>query len=95
MARFLAVVEAPDLSEERFRAAFGSMRKWRFDRRGWVVKAFCCEVDGKVYVDAEAPDRERFAQWLEQTGWAPKEIHEVGLVFEAGAVWPLRRDAVA
>ena len=90
MARFFAVVEAPQSAEERFREALGSMRRWRFDKRGWVIKAFCNAEAGKIYVDAESPTRERFEQWLRDSGLGDSRIENVDLVFEEGLVWPMR-----
>lgn len=93
MARFFAVVDAPVNAEGGFRDALKSMRKWRFDKRGWVIKAFCNEATGKVYVDAEAPSKERFAEWLKAAGWGDHTIEEVDLVFEGGLIWPMKAHA--
>lgn len=95
MARFFAVVDAPVNTEAGFREALTSMRKWRFDKRGWVIKAFCNEAAGKIYVDAEAPTRERFSQWLAEAGWGSASIEEVDLVFEGGLIWPMQSKAHA
>jgi len=95
MARYFAAIEAPGLTEETFREALGTMRKWRFDKRGWVIKAFCNRAAGKVYVDCEAPDRARVEQWLRDTGWSDFQIEDVDLVFEEGAIWPMRTHALA
>lgn len=93
MARFFAVVDAPSNTESQFREALSSMRKWRFDKRGWVIKAFCNQEAGKIYVDAEVPSRERFAQWLQDAGWSSNRIEEVDLVFEGGLIWPMHAHA--
>jgi len=93
MARFFAVVDASSNAEGQFREALSSMRKWRFDKRGWVIKAFCNEQAKKIYVDAEAPSRERFAQWLQDSGWDTSQIEEVDLVFEGGLIWPMKTHA--
>jgi hypothetical protein len=95
MARFFAVAEAPDLGEARFRDALGTMSKWRFDRHAWVVKAYCIPETSTVYVECEAPDRSRVETWLRDRGWEVREIHEIDLVFEAGAIWQLKRHAAA
>ena len=95
MARFFAVAEAPDLDGARFRDALGAMPRWRFDRHAWIVKAYCIPATSTVYVECEAPDRARFERWLRDTGWKASEIHEIDLVFEAGAIWPLKGHAVA
>ena len=41
----------------------------------------------------DAPTRERFAQWLQDSGWDASQIEEVDLVFEAGLVWPMKTHA--
>lgn len=93
MARFFAVIDAPNDTETRFREALTTMRKWRFDKRGWVIKAFCNEQAKRIYVDAEAPSRDRFAEWLQQSGLRTSQIEEVNLVFEGGLIWPMKAHA--
>ncbi len=89
MPRFVAVAEAPNLSEESFRAALGTMRKWRFDRRAWIVKAYSSQSDASVVVECEAPNQAQFEGWLRDSGWQARSIKEVELVFEDGTIWPL------
>ena len=89
MARFMAVVDAPGNTEDEFRDTLGSMRRWRFDKRGWVVKAFCNGRSGKIYLDAEAPSRERLDGWLRERGWQSERIDEIDLIFEEGLLFPL------
>jgi hypothetical protein len=65
------------------------MRKWRFDKRGWVVKAVCTPRNGKIYADAESATRERSERWLAESDWQTERIDEVDLVFEEGLLWPV------
>jgi hypothetical protein len=89
MARFLAVAEMPDLTEAQFRQAFDSMRKWRPERRTWMVKAYCSLNLGKIVVECETPERSSFEAWLRQTGWEVNDIYSIDLIHEAGAIWPM------
>lgn len=90
MSRFVAVVNASADAEQQFREALGSMRRWRFDKRGWVVKAFCNARSGKIYIDAEASSREHLDTWLREAGWRAERIDEIDLIFEEGLLFPLR-----
>jgi hypothetical protein len=91
MARFLAVSDVPGITEERFRGTFDAIRKWRFDKRAWITKAYCDVNRGKLFIECEAPDQAKFEDWLRNAKWKVSSIHEVDLIFEAGAIWPMRR----
>jgi Zn finger protein HypA/HybF involved in hydrogenase expression len=89
MARFLAIGEVPALSEEQFRQHFDTIRKWRPERRTWMVKAYCNLSEGKVVIECETPERESFEAWLSKTGWKVHDIYRIDLIHEAGAIWPM------
>ena len=90
MSRFIAIVEKAGLSEDQFRGALNRTGKWRFARRGWVVKAYCALATGKLVVECEAPEQSHFEEWLESNGWQTRDVHRVDFIHEAGAVWPMR-----
>lgn len=90
MTRFLAVTTQPTLTEEEFKKAFDRTGKWRYAKRGWVVKVYWAAETGKLVIESEAPDQELFEEWLNKKGWPPEEIHTVSFVQEAGLVWPMR-----
>ncbi len=89
MARFVAVCDVPDLTEAQFRDALGEVRKWRFDRKGWIVKAYCNLDQGKVIAECEAPDRAQFEDWLQRTGWQSGQVYDVSYIHEAASIWPV------
>ena len=95
MARYVAVSEVPGLTNEQFCRAFDAIRKWRFDRRAWIVKAYCDLSGGRLFVECEAPDQEIFAQWLRKNEWQAENIREIDLIYEAGSVWPMGAPAGA
>ena len=53
------------------------------------MKAYCDLDQGKVITECETPDRERFEQWLKDTGWKTDGIYRVDLIHEAGSIWPV------
>jgi Zn finger protein HypA/HybF involved in hydrogenase expression len=89
MARFLAIGEMPEITEEQFRQTFDAVRKWRPERRTWMVKAYCNLSQGKVVIECETPEQDSFEAWLQQTGWKVNGIYRVDLIHEAGAIWPV------
>lgn len=89
MARFLAIGEMPGITEEQFRQNFDTIRKWRPERRTWIVKAYCSLSDGKMAVECETPEQDSFEAWLQKTGWKVDHICRVDLIHEAGAIWPV------
>ncbi len=89
MARFVAVSHVPGISEDQFRETLGRVRNWRFERRSWIIKAYCDPDKGAVISECETPERERFVEWLDKTGWKTDEILEVKLIHEAGSIWPV------
>ena len=89
MSRFIAICAEPSITEEQFRETFDRVRKWRADRRTWVVKAYCNLNEGKVLVECEAPERAPFEEWLRNTGWTVDGVYGVDLIHEAGAIWPV------
>ncbi|HEX2172853.1 MAG TPA: hypothetical protein VHL09_10465 [Dehalococcoidia bacterium] len=90
MARFVAVSDAPGITADQFRQAFDAIRKWRFDKRAWIVKAYADLNGGKLFIECEARDRGQFEEWLGNTNWQVNAIHEIDLIHEAGTVWPMR-----
>jgi hypothetical protein len=89
MPRFIAVAEKPGLSEAEFRNAVDRTGKWRFAKRGWIVKAYCALDKGKLVVECEAPQQSDFEDWLEKNGWLTEDIHRVSYIHEGGLVWPM------
>ena len=89
MSRFIAICEMPGITDEQFRQTFDRVRKWRPDRRTWIVKAYCDLSDGRLVVECEAPERASFEGWLSNTHWKVDGIYGVDLIHEAGAVWPM------
>lgn len=89
MARYLAIGAIPGLSEEAFRSAFDQMKKWRFDRQSWVIKAYKASEQGKLVIECETPERERFERWLANSGWKMDGIYRIDLIHEAGTIWPV------
>jgi len=89
MGRFIAVCEKPGITEEEFREAFDRVKKWRIDRRTWIVKAYCDLSTGKLVAECEAPEKARFEEWLKNTGWRMDTIYQVNLILEAGSIWPV------
>lgn len=89
MPRFVAIAEMPRITEQQFRQTFDAVKKWRYERRSWVVKAYCSLSDGKLVVECETADRTSFEQWLKNTGWKVSGVYQVNLIHEAGSVWPV------
>lgn len=89
MARYVAVSRVPGLTEEKFRSALERVRDWRFERRSWIIKAYFDPSKGEVISECETPEKDRFVEWLEKTGWKTDEILDVTLVHEAGSIWPV------
>jgi hypothetical protein len=89
MARFVAIAETPGLTEAQFRQTFDRMRKWRPERRTWIIKAYCSLADARVVVECEAPERQPFEAWLQKTGWKIAHLHQVDFIHEAGDIWPM------
>ena len=87
MARFVAIGEMPSLKDEEFRQAFDQFKKWRIDRQSWVIKAYLGSETGKIVIECETPERERFEAWLSRTGWSVDSIDRVHLIHEAGTLW--------
>jgi hypothetical protein len=87
MARFLAIVTVPGITEERFREALNQVRKWRIDPRHTVLRAACSLTEGKVVVECEGVEQAVFEKWLQERGWKPEVIHRVDLVHEGGYIW--------
>jgi hypothetical protein len=87
MTRFLAMVNVPGITEERFREALDQVRKWRIDPRHTVVRAVCCLGDRKVLVECEGVEQAVFERWLQERGWKPEVVHRVDLVHEGGYIW--------
>jgi len=89
MARYIAIGEAPGLTEAQFRERFNEVKKWRFDKRSWVVKAYCVLGEGKVVIECETPEKGQFEEWLKKTGWKVNGVYGVNLIHEAGSIWPV------
>jgi hypothetical protein len=89
MARYLAICSNPGITEEQFRSKFDRIKKWRPDRRTWVIKAYCGYDSGDLVIECETPDKSNFDEWLENTGWNVKSVNEINLIHEAGTVWAL------
>ena len=89
MARYMAIGDAPGITEEGFRGALGEIRKWRFDRRGWIIKAYCNVDQGKIVAECEASDQQQFESWLAKTGWKINGVYRVNYIHEAAAIWPV------
>ena len=89
MSRFIAIAEKPGLTEDQFREALNRTRKWRFARRGWVLKAYCSLDPGKLMIECEAPEQKDFEEWLDNNGWQASDICRVNLIHEAGHFWPI------
>jgi Zn finger protein HypA/HybF involved in hydrogenase expression len=89
MARFLAIGDMPDITEEQFRQTFDTIRKWRPERRTWIVKAYCSLSQGKVVIECETPEQQSFEAWLQKTNWKVNGIYQIDLIHEAGAIWPM------
>jgi hypothetical protein len=90
MSRFIAITEKPGLTEAQFRDALDRTRKWRFARRGWVLKAYCSTGSGKLVIECEASEQKDFEEWLTTNGWPTDEIFSVDMIHEAGHFWPIR-----
>jgi hypothetical protein len=89
MARFIALAEMSKNNEQQFKQQFDAIRKWRFERQSWVIKAYCNLSDGKLVVECETPNKARFEQWLKNTGWKVNGVYQVNLIHEAGSIWPV------
>ncbi len=89
MARFVALCEKPGITEAQFRETFDRVKKWRPDRRTFIVKAYCDISDGKVIAECEALEKTPFEVWLKGTGWKVNAILPVNFIHEAGSVWPV------
>lgn len=87
MARFVAISDVPGITEERFKETLGEVRNWRFDRRAWIVKAYCNLDRGKIIAECEAQEQGQFEDWLKRTGWTVSGIYRVDLIHEAAAIW--------
>ena len=90
MSRYLAICEAPNITEEQFRDKFDRIRKWRPTRRTWVLKAYCSTDQGSVVVECESPEKAPFEEWLANTGWKVNTINDISFIHESGSVWPMR-----
>ena len=51
MARFVAICEKPGITEAQFTQCFDRMKKWRPDRRTYVVKAYCNLSEGRLVAE--------------------------------------------
>ncbi len=89
MARYLAIGEKRGIENEEFKGAFDQFKKWRIDRQSWVIKAYLDSESGKMVIECETPERERFEAWLKKTGWEMDSIFRVNLIHEAGTIWPV------
>ena len=87
MARYLAIGDKPGITAEEFRGAFDQIRKWRIDRQSWVIKAYLGSDTGKMVIECETPERDRFEKWLANAGWQVDGIYQIDLIHEGGNVW--------
>jgi hypothetical protein len=89
MARFVAICEKPGVTDSQFRQCFDRVKKWRPDRRTYVVKAYCNLSEGKLIAECEASEKAAFEEWLKGTGWKVNSLYQVNLIHEAGSIWPV------
>ena len=89
MTRYVAVCKESKVTDDDFKGRLDRIRKWRPDRRTWIIKAYYARDEGKIIVECETPDKAHFEQWLADTEWPVDDIYEVHLIHEAGTIWPL------
>lgn len=95
MSRYFAWVDWPGVDEVQFRAAFGPVRKWRFDRHAWVTKAGCDFARHRVFIECESRAESIFKEWLESGPWRVEEVLELDFIQEGNSVWPMRKSVPA
>ena len=89
MARFIAIHNAPGITEEEFREKLDAVRKWRPDRRTTILKVYGGLEDGKLITECEAMEQAHFEDWIKLVGWPAESIHRVDLVCQVGNFWKL------
>ncbi|MCS7207449.1 MAG: hypothetical protein NZ951_05905 [Dehalococcoidia bacterium] len=87
MPRFLAIVNAPGITEAQFRNALDQVRKWRIDPRHTILRASCILSQGRIVLECDGPEQAPLEKWLQERGWQAEVIHKVDLVHDGGYIW--------
>ncbi|GBD11750.1 hypothetical protein HRbin23_01427 [bacterium HR23] len=87
MTRYLAIVNAPGITEAQFRDALNAVRKWRIDPRHTILRASCALATGRIVVECEGVEQAPLEKWLQERGWKAEAIYKVDLVHDGGYIW--------
>lgn len=89
MARFIAIHNVPEITEEEFRDKLDAVRKWRPDRRTTILKVYGDLSSGRLITECEAVEQAHFEDWINLVGWPADSIHQVDVVCQVGNIWKL------
>ncbi len=89
MARFMAIHNVPNITQEQFQETLDEVKKWRPDRRTTILKVYCNLSEGKLISECESVEQAQFEDWMNEVGWPCEAIYQVDLIHQVGRIWQL------